>query len=173
VHVDDTLGGGTSEFHKLMDAVAMDLKVGLKETGSFHYKGLRVSMIPDDDGFKIVVDGDEYLKSAIPMVLPVGQQDDGVLNPLECTHFRSVAGCIGYMASSFRPDLSLEASLLGGSFAKPTVRDSRKSYSILQWAKANRFNMTFRGGATRLVSFSDSAGPNEDGIHGGVAVCSR
>jgi hypothetical protein len=167
IHVDDTIGGGTEQCHMLVDAVARDLKVGSKEEQNFHYKGLRVSTIWKDDIFEIVVDGDEYLDSAIAMTIPGGLTEDTVLAPQSATDFRPVAGTIGYVASAFRPDLSLEASLLGRVFSTPTVRDARKANSILEWAKNNRYNLQFRRGATCLTAFSDSAGPNGAGTQGG------
>jgi hypothetical protein len=35
IHVDDTIGGGTAAFHRIMEAVADDLKVGSKESSMF------------------------------------------------------------------------------------------------------------------------------------------
>jgi hypothetical protein len=167
VHVDDTLGGGTLKFHALMNDVALNLKVGSKETGTFHYKGLRVTTIQTNDVFEIVVDGDEYLDSTVPMVLPSGLHDDAMLPPADITNYRSVAECIGYRASAFRPDLALEASLLGRSFVTPTVRNARKANSVLEWAKIHRYNLNFRRCAVSLIAFSDSAGRNDESTQGG------
>jgi hypothetical protein len=154
-----------------MDAVARDLKVGSKEKGNFHYKGLRISTIfPNGDrnlSFDVVVDGDEYMDSTLPMPVPLGLNDDNHLAPRDSANFRSVVGCIGYMASSFRPDLALEASILGRTFVTPTLRDARKANAILSWAKNNRYTLRFRRGVACLTAFSDSAGPNEAGTQGG------
>jgi hypothetical protein len=101
------------------------------------------------------------------MKLRVGLGDEGVLPPSDATNYRSVVGCIGYMASPFRPDLSLEASLLGRTFVAPTIQDARKANAVLLWAKENHCAMRFRRGASTLIAFSDSAGPNEQGTQGG------
>jgi Reverse transcriptase (RNA-dependent DNA polymerase) len=135
VHVDDTVGGGTEFFYLIMEEVARDLKIGSTERDNFHYKGLRISTV-DRSGdaageFEIIVDGDEYLDSLIPMIVPEGQHDL-ILSPSAATDFRSVVGCIGYLASSFRPDLALEASLLSRVFQCPTVRDAVKANATLQ-----------------------------------------
>jgi Reverse transcriptase (RNA-dependent DNA polymerase) len=173
VHVDDTIGGGTPVFYAIMEEVARDLKVGSTERDCFHYKGLRISTV-DCNGehsgfFEIIVDGDEYLDSTCSMTVPAGQPDS-VLPPAAATDFRSVVGSLGYMASSFRPDLSLEASLLSRAFARPTVRDAAKANATLEWSKRNRYVLRFRKGATTLTVFCDAAGPNENGTQGGRIV---
>jgi hypothetical protein len=81
--------------------------------------------------------------------------------------YRSVVGCIGYIASAFRPDLVLEASLLSRAFARPTVRDADKANATLQWAQDNLYSLCFRKGVSRLTMFCDSAGPHEEGTQGG------
>jgi hypothetical protein len=171
IHVDDTIGGGTSEFHDVMDTVSEDLKIGSKESGTFHYKGLRISTVyrsnNADGPFEVVVDADEYLDCILPMNLPELADEASPLAPGDATSYRSVAGCIGYMASVFRPDLSLEASLLGRTFLTPTLRDAKKANAVLLWAKSNRYSMRFRRGTACLTAFSDSAGPNELGTQGG------
>jgi hypothetical protein len=132
-----------------MDDVVCDLRVGfLKESRNFYYKGLRISTIGIDKYFEITVDGEEYLDSTLPMQLPKGLQASGHLAPHDITNFRSVAGCIGYISSAFRPDLSLEISLFGRDFASPTLRDARKANETLAWAKSNRYNLRFRKSAT-------------------------
>jgi hypothetical protein len=110
----------------MMDAVAPDLNVGSNKVDNFHYKGLRVSTLWLKDRFEIVVDGDEHLDAVIPMAISPTFSDDDTLSPIASTQYRSVAGCIGYMASAFRLNLALEASLLRRSFAIPTARDARK-----------------------------------------------
>jgi Reverse transcriptase (RNA-dependent DNA polymerase) len=169
IHVDDTIGGGTPAFHSIMDSVAEDLKIGSKEQNNFHYKGLRISTVyaKEKKLFHIVVDGDEYLDATIPMKLPALSSDSAHLPPLHASLYRSVVGCIGYMASSFRPDLSLEASLLSRSFSQPTLFDARKANATLIWAKENRYPLVFRRGAARLTLFADAAGPNDSGTQGG------
>jgi hypothetical protein len=169
IHVDDTIGGGTPAFHAIMDSVAEVLKIGSKEQINFHYKGLRISTVfkTDTTSFSIVVDGDEYLDATIPMELPSLSDDSVHLPRLHTSYYRSVVGCIGYMASSFRPDLSLEASLLSRSFDQPTLTDARKANATLHWAKNNRYPSVFRRGVACLTVFADAAGPNESGTQGG------
>jgi hypothetical protein len=167
VHVDDTIGGGRKVFYDIMDAVAISLKIGSKEESNFHCKGLRISTRFGKDGstFEIVVDGDEYLDSTVAMSLK-SYDGQSFISPVDFTNARSVAGCLGYMASSFRPDLSFEASLLGRSFARPTLFDTRKANVILAWAKDNRFPLVFRRVLRTLTVFTDAAGPNELGTQG-------
>jgi hypothetical protein len=167
LHVDDTIGGGTKNFHDIMDAVAVDLKVGSREQDNFHYKGLRVTTDRTQEPFEIIVDGNEYLDSTVPMPIPKDAVDGDSLSPADASLFRSVVGCIGYMSMAFRPDLALETSLLGRVFSAPSVLHARKANSILNWAKANKFDMRFRKGATCLTAYSDSAGPHENATQGG------
>jgi hypothetical protein len=154
----------------MMDAVAWDLKIGSRESGNFHYKGLRISTISSknlDDCFEIMVDGDEYLDSTLPMPLPSLLKDDDKLSPGHATKHRSVVGCLGYMASAFRPEFALEASMLSRSFRTLTLRDARKANFLLAWSKEICYNLIFRRGAVCPTAFSDSAGPNDLGTQGG------
>jgi hypothetical protein len=170
IHVDDTIGGGTQLFHDIMDSVSRDLKIGSKEENNFHYKGLRISSVfsKTDQSFHVVVDGNEYLDSTIPMDLPNLPNDDSLLGPGDVPNYRSVVGGIGYIASSFRPDLSLETSVMGRTFDRPTLRDARKTNATLKWTKDNRCTMVFRRGVSCLTVFTDAAGPNEHGTQGGI-----
>jgi Reverse transcriptase (RNA-dependent DNA polymerase) len=170
VHVDDTIGGGTDTFYGLMDEVAKDLKLGSVERNNFHYKGLRIATVYQHDQnereFEITVDGDEYLDCLVPMVVPRGDADSALMAS-SAVDFMSVVGCINYVASAFRPDVSVDASFLGRAFARPTVRHARKANATLEWIKQNRYALRFRKGAAQLTAFCDSAGPNEESTQGG------
>jgi hypothetical protein len=115
--------------------------------------------------FEIVVDGDEYLDSVVTMTVPEGKPDES-LSPSAATDFRSVVGCLGYIACSFRPDISLEASLLSRRFAQPAVRDAEKANPTMKWSQKKRYALCFRKGAHSLTVFCDAAGPNETGTQG-------
>jgi hypothetical protein len=41
------------------------------------------------------------------------------------------------MASSFRPELAVECSMLGRVYLSPSITDARKVNATLAWAKAN------------------------------------
>jgi hypothetical protein len=112
------------------------------------------------------VDGDEYLDSAIELSLPKRSSSEN-LAPSAIADFRSVVGCFGYIASAFRPDLSMDPSLLSRDFVAPTIKDAGKANATLAWAKTNRYPLVFRKGAEQLTIFYDSAGPNEEGTQGG------
>jgi hypothetical protein len=128
--VDDTIGGGTAAFYQVMEDVEKDLKLGSVEHSNFHYKGLRISTVSSrgshDDSFEIVIDGDEYLDCLLPMEVPAGNGDERLV-PSTAVDFMSVVGYINYVASAFRPDVALEASILGRAFVHPTIRDARKA----------------------------------------------
>jgi Reverse transcriptase (RNA-dependent DNA polymerase) len=170
VHVDDTLGGGTALFYAVMDEVAKDLKMGSVERCNFHYKGLRITTVDRQANgtgfFEIVVDGEEYLDSLLPMDIPTGNGED-LLTAQDATNYMSVVGCINYVASAFRPDVAVEASVLGRAFARPTIRDAKKANATLEWIRRNRYPLRFRQGAAQLTAFCDSAGPHEDQTQGG------
>jgi hypothetical protein len=90
-----------------------------------------------------------------------------LLSPIAATEFRSVAGCIGYMAFSFRPELAVECSMLGRVVLSPSITDARKVNATLAWAKANRYVLKYLPGAKRLAGFADSAGPCPQDTQGG------
>lgn len=174
LHVDDTIGGGTAEFHSAMDLVCQSLEVGAKEKDTFHYKGLRVTTVWDDDDankvFYITLDGDEYLDSLILMEIPVGE-DCQELSQAEAKDFRSVAGCVGYIANAFRPELAYECSMLGREFFSPTVGSAKIANDTIKWAKDNRYSLMFKKGfCDSLTIFCDSAGPSEEGTQGGRLI---
>lgn len=167
LHVDDTLGGGTPEFHRTMDQVSSELLVGSKEEENFHYKGLRYSTVYQKDGtFEVHVDGAEYV-DALEFGEESGGPDDERLSPKDAIAYRSCAGCVGYVASSFRPDVAVECSILGRTFMNPTNWDMRKVNNVLKYIKKEQYAMRFRKGAKLLSVFCDSAGPNERGTQGG------
>jgi hypothetical protein len=71
------------------------------------------------------VDGKEYLQATKEIGIPSGDAND-LLSPVAATEFRSVAGCMGYMAFSFRPELAIECSMLGSVSLCPSITDARK-----------------------------------------------
>jgi hypothetical protein len=157
-----------------MRLIGSVLKIGAEESakdGPFLYAGLRISTCPITHGkhkgkFAITVDGNEYLQATKEMDVPTGDAND-LLSPVAATEFRSVAGCIGYMAFSFRPELAVECSMLGRVFLSPSISDARKVNATLAWAKANPYVLKYLPGAKRLVGFADSAGPSPQGTQGG------
>lgn len=173
--MDNTIGGGTAEFHAAMENVCCHLKVGSREQSNFYYKGLRVKTIwvlgiENSWTFYVTLEGDEYLEAAMTVNVPKGYPSQR-LNPADTTNFRSVAGCIGYCSNSFRPDLSLECSMLGCLFFEPTIANAILAKAVLDWAKENRNALTFkRGFAQALTVLCDSAGPDEYGTQGGRLV---
>lgn len=152
-----------------MTKVGERLQIGSHETadteeGSF-YKELRVSILHHEAGelrekFEIVLDENDYLDSVLTMEVPTGK-DDVALGPLEAKNFRSVAGCVGYMASAFRPDLSVETSILGRDFFAPTILSAQKANAVVLFAQTNRYVLTFRPGVEKLLIFADAIGENK------------
>lgn len=123
-----------------------------------------------DGVFQITLDGDEYLDSLILMKIPVGKRDQK-LSESEAKDFRSVAGCVGYIANAFRPELAYECSMLGRKFFSPTIEDAHVANDTIQWAKDNRYNLVFKKGFCESLSvFCDSAGPGKKGTQGGRLV---
>lgn len=104
-----------------MDKVGAPRKVGTREKDNLHYKGMRLttiwpSRVETQGEFYFIIDGDEYLDAALPMEIPEGK-DVLRLEPKGTTHFRSVAGCVGYRANAFCAELSLECSMLDRRFS--------------------------------------------------------
>lgn len=179
LHVDDAIGGGTQLLSDVMEKVGEKLKIGSHETAAnergFFYKGLRISVTHHESGefkekFEINLDGDDYLDSVLPMNVPAGE-DETELTAMEAKDFRSVAGSIGYMASAFRVDLSVETSMLGRDFFSPTIKSAKKANAIVKFAKENRYTLTFRPGVDKVLVFADAAGPSEKGSQGGRIYC--
>lgn len=134
LHVDDALGGGTDAVTKVMTKVGEKLQIGSHETAAtkkrFFYRGLRVYIVNHTLGhlkskFEIVLDGND-LDSVLLMQEPLGD-DTRVLTLSEAKDFRSVAGCVGYMDFAFRCDLSVETSMLGGSFFRTNSFECQES----------------------------------------------
>jgi hypothetical protein len=103
--------------------------------GPFLYAGLRISTCPITHGrhkgkFAVTVDGNEHLQATKEMEVPSGDAND-LLSPVAATEFRSVAGYIGYMVFSFRPELAVECSMLGRVFLSPSNTDARKVNATL------------------------------------------
>lgn len=119
---------------------------------------------------EVLLDGNDYLDSVLMMDAPAGE-DARLLSSSEATDFRSVAVCVGYMASAFRCDLSVETSMLGRSFFAPTVLSAKKVNAAVIFAKENRYTLSFRPGVENLLVFADAAGPNERGTQGGRINC--
>lgn len=181
IHVDDAIGGGTSELNRVMSKVGERLQIGAHssadtlEDGAFYYKGLKIQTIWKQNdringSFEIVLDGNEYLDAVLPMKVPSGENESR-LDAEQMTEFRSVAGCLGYMATSFRPELSVEGSILGRHFMSPSIASAKKANAALQFAKENRTVLRFRPGVAKLLVFTDSAGPDEKGTQGGRIFC--
>lgn len=155
LHVDDCIGGGTDALSAVMKKVGEKLQIGSHESAAtekgFFYKGLRVSVVHHESGslsgkFEILLDGNDYLNSVLKMPEPAGE-DERLLDASESKDFRSVAGCIGYMASAFRCDLAVETSMLGRSFFAPTVWSAKKANAAIDFAKENKYVLSFRPGA--------------------------
>jgi hypothetical protein len=156
-----------------MRLIGSVLKIGAEESaqdGPFLYAGLRIRTCPIMHGkhkgkYAITVDRNEYLQATKEMDVPSGDAND-LLSPVAAAEFRPVAGCIGYMAFSFRPELAVECYMLGRVFLSPSISDARKVNATLAWAKANPYVLKYLPGAKRLVGFADSAGPSPQGTQG-------
>jgi hypothetical protein len=155
-----------------LSLISSVLKIGAEESekdGPFLYAGLRTSTCPITHGkhkgkFAISVDGNEYLQATKEMGLPSGDAND-LFSPVAATQFCTVAGCIGYMAYSFKPELAVECSMLGRVFLSPSITDARKVNATLAWEKASPYVLNLPG-AKRLVGFAGSAGPSPQGQGG-------
>jgi hypothetical protein len=178
LHVDDTNGGSTPALFDTMRLIGSVLKIGAEESandGPFLYAGLRISTCRIMNGkhkgkFEIPVDRNEYLQAPKQMSVPSGDAND-LLSPVAATEFRSVVGCIGYMAFSFRPELAVECSMLGRVFLSPFITDASKVNATLAWAKANHYVLKYFPGAQRLLGIADSADHLLNLLKGGD--CSR
>jgi Reverse transcriptase (RNA-dependent DNA polymerase) len=105
LHVDDTIGGDTLALFDAMRLIGSILKIGAEESakdGPFWYADFRISTCPITHGkhkgkVAITMDGGEYVQATKEMDAFSGDAND-LLFPAAATEFRSVAGCIGYMA---------------------------------------------------------------------------
>jgi hypothetical protein len=137
-----------------------------REEENVHYKGLRYGPVYQRDStFEVPVDGAEYV-DALEFGEESGGPDDERLSPKDAIAFRSCAGCVGYVAPGFRPDVAVECSILGRTFMNPTNWDMRKVDNVLEYIQKEQYAMRFRKGAKLLSVFCGSAGPNERGTQG-------
>jgi hypothetical protein len=174
LHVDDAIGGGTEEFHGVMENIGKTLAVGSHETSNFRYKGLCVSTVFKEEKtlFEINVDGDDYLASCRTMDVPLGEDTD-LLPPQSITDYRSVVVTISYPSSEFRPDLAWETSSLSRQFVTPTILDAKRANAALQYSQKNRVILKYRRSVENLTMFHDgSLGNLDDGkSQGGRIAC--
>jgi hypothetical protein len=138
LHVDDAIGGGTEEFHGVMEKIGETFAVGSHDTSIFRYKGLRVSTVFKDEQivFEINVDGDDYLTSCRTMDVRLGEETD-LLPSQSIIDYCSVVGTTGYASSEFRPDLACETSSLSLQFVTPTILDAKRENAALQYSQKN------------------------------------
>jgi hypothetical protein len=129
LYVDDALGGVSQalveQCLRLVNDDILALKKLLRRNLTDFLLGLRVRMLRKTSGplkgkFVIIFDGNDYLDSTEKMEIR-GNDDSRRLGVEEITGFRSVVGSVGYMATSFLPGLSVEASMLGRFRLYPTV----------------------------------------------------
>jgi hypothetical protein len=78
LHVDDSIGGVTEEFHGVTEKIGKTLAVGFHETSNFRYKGLRVSTVfkEEQNVFEINVESDDCLVSCRTMNVALGEETD-------------------------------------------------------------------------------------------------
>jgi hypothetical protein len=174
LHADDAIGGGTEEFHGVMEIIGVFFAVESHETSSFRYKGLRVSTVfkYEKTVFEINVDGDDFLAYCRTMGVPLGEDTD-LLPPQSMTDYPSVVGTIGYASSEFRPDLAWEMSPLYRQCVTPTILNAKRANAALQYAQKNRVILKYRRGVENLTKFHDGSLGNLDDrkIQGGRIAC--
>jgi Reverse transcriptase (RNA-dependent DNA polymerase) len=174
LHVDDAIGGGTEEFHGVMEMIGETLAVGSHETSNFQYKGLRVSTVfkKEQTVFEINVEGDDFLASCRTMDVPLGEDTD-LLPPQSMTDYRSVVGTIDYASSEFRPNLAWETSSMSRQFVTPTILDAKRAKAALQYAQNNRVILKYRRNVENLTMFHDGSLNNLDDekSQGGRIAC--
>jgi hypothetical protein len=112
--------------------------------------------------------GTNIYKRQKEMDVPSGDAND-LLSPVAATEFRSGAGCIGYMAFSFRPELAVDCSMLNARSRLPVSLHYRceKGACYSRLGKSESVRLKYLPGAKRLVGFADSAGPSPQGTQGG------
>jgi hypothetical protein len=175
LHVDDAIGGGTDELHKVMQKVGESLEIGSHERDNFVYKGLRVQTAVQRNGeFEITLDGDQYMESVRLMEGLEDLEDEDYLPASMMVDFRSCVGTASYVGMAFRPDMAVDASFLSRRRVSPRVKDAKAANVILQYGKDNRVVLRFRKGAHALVTYSDAGGLNkgrEEKAQGGRLFC--
>jgi hypothetical protein len=103
-HVDDLIhGAGNPEFYnKILNPLKQRFTFGTEDEDDFKYVGMHVKQV----GSTIVTDKDSYVANLeVPEIKPGSSMDD-LLDEEGQADFRAVAGRIGWIANSSRPDLS-------------------------------------------------------------------
>jgi hypothetical protein len=172
LHVADSIGGATEEFHGVMAKIGENLAVGSHETSNFRYKGLRVSTVFKDEQTVFEINGDDYSASCRTMDVPLGG-DTYLLPSRSTTDYRSVVGTICYALSEFRLDLAWEMLSLSRQLVTPTILDAKRANATPQYAQKNGVILKYRRGVGNLKMFHDgSLGNLDDGkSQGGRIAC--
>ena len=107
-HIDDFLHAGTPSFDaEVMKKICQRFSAGSLLDGTFVYTGYQIHQ---NENFEIIMDQDQYLRSAEPVKISPARQLQGqeLLNDKELKTYRSMVGTLGWIVQGTRPELSFQ-----------------------------------------------------------------
>ena len=138
VYVDDFFGVHREDHDPapLFDKFRWGEKAYFEEGISRTFKGKELTFTKNEKGrFVLKITMDKFLETVEKYRMPRGRlQQDDVLSPAEQREFRSIAGCLQWLGSQARPDVSPAISLCNHGL-KTTISDLRNLAETLDYAK--------------------------------------
>lgn len=124
-HLDDFLWFGGMVMHEVMDALRVELGIGVEEIDSFTYLGLCLRTVWGSEGFEVVIDQEVYTSQIHEIeISPVRLRDrDQKALPNEFEAFRGVLGQCGWVSGGTHPEATYGTSTLASVVKDLRVRD--------------------------------------------------
>eukprot|EP00435_Cladocopium_sp_Y103_P019753 s2854_g4.t2 len=173
IHVDDLLGGGTSEMDAILNKLRKRLPFGDYRTFTIRYTGVEIRQNPNT--MEIEVGQENYIENLkeVP-TKPLGPASTPLSSP---TIMRACAGQLAWVATSTRPDVAFLASYLQGVQDKATVAHvtmfNKACRELKEKKLCLRFPSTVPISSWRILCIADAGwGTRENGdSQGGYLLC--
>eukprot|EP00435_Cladocopium_sp_Y103_P069341 s209_g33.t1 len=180
VYVDDFIGLFRSDYdlgeiHALFRWGSITY---FEENKPVTFKGKELTMIKRGDRFQLKITMTSFINSLGVGTIRKGRlQQDQALTPDEQKELRSVSGCLQWVSTQCRPEVSAVVSLTGHG-SEATINDLRNLYAIIRYLKSTPddgliipdipFNES-----TVVLGYSDSSWANarKSGSQIGVIIC--
>ena len=173
VHVDDLIGGGTSEMDQVLQNLRKQLPFGDFRTHTIRYTGIEIRQNPQTFAIKI---GQESYIDALEQV-PTKQYGTASTPLKDASIMRTCAGQLAWVANATRPDQSFLASFLQGIQDKGDVSHLQMYNKSVREMKERKVCLHFPPGIPleqmRIMCISDAGwGTRANGeSQGGYLLC--
>ena len=173
VHVDDLLGGGTSQMNQVLENLKKKLPFGDYRTFTIRYTGLEVRQNPQT--FEIEIGQEAYIDALQPVATKtLGSAGTPLTNP---SIVRTCAGQLAWVSNSTRPEQAFLSSYLQGAQDKGTVSDVLLYNKALREMKERkvclRFPSTIPISRWRIICIADAGWQKRQNgeSQGGYILC--